>query len=372
MMQYRIAQAAGRVSRTKNMIGNANLVATSRGPRPDLTVVFAMVVLVFLGWCACLRAEEASGDDARVQSIFAGGAPATREDLKEMQRRQQQLVKKVSPWVVAIVVGPSQGSGVIVSEDGYVLTAAHVIGRPGRRVTLITAEGRSVRGTSLGTNRNLDAGLVKIDDQNSEGGRPWPHAKLGGRRLLTAGQWVLAMGFPGGISANREPVLRVGRVLETSREWTRTDCKLVGGDSGGPLFDMEGRVVGIHSRIGSSLANNLHVPVTAFSDDWERLARSDDWGRLPGPTPYLGVRGDGDADVARITQVFPDTPADRAGIRVGDVVTDFDGKPVGNFDSLKMLVETKTPGDKVKVRIRRDDRTLEFRLDIGDLGASAP
>src|SRR4029077_15044098 len=95
----------------------------------------------------------------------------------------------------------------------------------------------------------------------------------------------------------RPPVVRVGRILETTPKYLRTDCTLVGGDSGGPLFDMNGKVIGIHSRIGGSISFNIHVPVDTYAETWEKLAASEVWGRDLGlcdfarpSSAYLGVQ----------------------------------------------------------------------------------
>jgi serine protease Do len=144
-----------------------------------------------------------------------------------------------------------------------------------------------------------------------------------------------------------------------------SDCTLVGGDSGGPLFDMDGKVIGINSRIAGPLNANMHVPVNTFRETWERLKNGEAWGSMPGNAPFFGVQGDPDAKDARIAKVFPNTPAEKAGLRVGDIVIEFDGKPIGEFSSLSKLVADKAPGDKAKVKVQRGEEMLEFEVTIG-------
>src|ERR1700758_5044418 len=111
---------------------------------------------------------------------------------------------------------------------------------------------------------------------------------MGKSTSLTKGQWVVSIGHPGGFRPNRTPVVRLGRVLEANANLIVTDCTLVGGDSGGPLFDLDGKVIGIHSRISSGLAFNFHVPVDTYRTTWDRLVKGDVWGG--GRTgPYIGV-----------------------------------------------------------------------------------
>jgi serine protease Do len=147
---------------------------------------------------------------------------------------------------------------------------------------------------------------------------------------------------------------------------------LVGGDSGGPLFDMQGRVIGIHSRIGNSVRANLHVPSATFRQTWDRLARGEAWGARPvGPRrggPYVGVVADPESDRARILAVQPGSPAEAAGVRPGDVITKLGGKPVKDFPALAAAVRAKKPGDKVAVEIERAGETLTLELTIGRFG----
>ena len=143
----------------------------------------------------------------------------------------------------------------------------------------------------------------------------------------------------------------------------------MGGDSGGPLFDMHGRVIGIHSRIGGSARANLHVPADAYRQSWDRLAKGEAWGqRMRGPRPggpYVGVVADPRSNRAKILGVQRGSPAEAAGIRPGDVIAKFDGKPVKDFAALAAAVRAKRPGNKVTVEIQRGDETLRLELTIG-------
>jgi serine protease Do len=179
----------------------------------------------------------------------------------------------------------------------------------------------------------------------------------------------MALGHPGGYQIDRPPVARFGRILSNTKSVIETDCKLVGGDSGGPLFDMEGNVIGIHSRIGRKLTKNLHVPVQTYRDDWDRLARGDSWGKLLSSVgrPVIGVLGAKDSDEPRIVEVVDASPAQRAGIRPGDLITKFGSQEVKTFQTLKTLVSQRNPGDEVKVEVLRGRETLKFSLVIGAL-----
>ena len=160
-----------------------------------------------------------------LRKIFDGGEPASLAELRAMEQHQRHLCAKVTACTVGIVIGSSHGSGVIISEDGYVMTAAHVAGAPNRKATVILPDGREVAGRSLGLYRTLDAGLIKI---NSAG--PWPYAEQAKSDEVKVGQWCLATGHPGGFEEGRKPVVRIGRVLLKDKFAITTDCTLIGGD----------------------------------------------------------------------------------------------------------------------------------------------
>jgi serine protease Do len=277
-----------------------------------------------------------------------------------MEAVTKRLSQQVMKYTVGVRVGPAQGSGVIVTREGHVLTAAHVAGAPGRPVTFTLNDGSRVKGKSLGVFFDMDAGLLQITDKG-----PWQPAPVGDSKGLKIGQWCLGTGHPGGYQRGRNAVVRLGRILRIDDDGITTDCTLVGGDSGGPLFDMEGHVIGIHSRIGNSLTANVHVPISTYRDNWDRLVKGDVWGSQPGVAPFIGVVGDRDPNVARIAQVTAGTPAEQAGIAVGDVVTRFDGQAIDNFGSLSRAVRNKQPGERVAIEVLRGGQTVRLQLTIG-------
>jgi serine protease Do len=298
---------------------------------------------------------------AELKQIFAGEAPTSLDQLRRMEQHQQKLSAQVVNCTVGIVIGSSHGSGVIISADGYVMTAAHVAGAPNRRASLILPDGSTVSGRSLGLYRSLDAGLVKIDR-----GGPWPYAEIAKAEEVKVGQWCLATGHPGGFEEGRSPVVRIGRVLLKDRFAITTDCTLVGGDSGGPLFDMEGRVIGINSRIGRFLTTNMHVPVAAYLESWDRLVAGEAWGSLPGRGPFLGVQGEPDSADAVLSRILPGGPAEQAGLQVGDVIVEFNNKRITDFASLQTCVGDCQPGERVTIILLRKRERVQVDLEIGE------
>ncbi|MCI0456014.1 MAG: S1C family serine protease, partial [Gemmataceae bacterium] len=166
---------------------------------------------------AALLAQAAAADDAKAANeksqpvALEKLAPENVEDLKAIQAQVQEVVQKVLPCTVGIRIGPASGSGVIVRPDGYVLTAGHVSGQADREVTLILLDGRRVKGRTLGANRGIDSGLIKITEDGT-----WPFAEMGQATDLKKGQWCVATGHPNGYKIGRTPPVRLGRVLSAA------------------------------------------------------------------------------------------------------------------------------------------------------------
>lgn len=303
-----------------------------------------------------------------LKSLALGADPRDKNELVLLQKQQASLSKLLPLVTVNLQHGNTQGSGVIVSGDGYILTAAHVAGKASQRIQITLHDGTRIEGESLGLNRNEDAGVVKITTPLSDPNQPWPHACLGRSSELRNGSWVIAVGHPGGWQSDRPAVIRVGRVLKMIDSTMVTDCPLIGGDSGGPLFDLEGKLIGIHSRIGVDVEENMHVPIEVFYNNHERLISREVWGALPGFQPFIGVAGARE-EVSNgrclIQEVGRDTPAFRAGMKPGDVVLKFDGNEISRFQQLKDAVDSMVPGDSVWVEVERDSKKLRLRLIIG-------
>lgn len=288
-------------------------------------------------------------------------------DLQSLETRVKAAAQKAISCTVSVRVGRGSrggyafGSGVIISDDGYVLTAAHVSSRPNRRVVFRLADGRTAEGVTLGLQKDLDMGLMKIDDSDET----WPFLRRARSSRVEAGDWVIATGHPGGFDEEARALVRLGRVLKTTDKVLLTDCTLVGGDSGGPLVDINGNVVGIHSRIGADLTTNLHVPIDRYAENWDRLAKRDVWGMLVSVSPWIGIEHDPTYEEAKIKRIRGGGPAERAGLLAGDTVVRFGGERVTSFAQLKQLVSRQNPGTRLSVQYRREGRLIESMLKVG-------
>lgn len=280
--------------------------------------------------------------------------------LMRLEEQVAAVARDKMPVTVALVAESTgaSGSGVVVSEDGLVLTAAHVI-QGAEEVLVVFPDGRQLKGESLGANHSRDAAMLRITNADA----PLPYVELGTSRDLEAGDWVVALGHSAGFDAARTPPVRFGRVISKGPgNFLTTDCTLIGGDSGGPLFDLDGRLVAIHSSIGQSLENNNHTGIDGFIEDWERMLEGEAWGRLslnPFANPDMPVLGIAMGQHRRggrgvpVAEVVPGSPAAAAGVRVGDVILALNDTEIRNGNELLQTLAKLNAGDTVRLKIAR-------------------
>lgn len=207
------------------------------------------------------------------------------EEVEKLELVTQRVAEEVVPSVVGLFVDGVGGmaSGVIVSPDGWIMTVGHAIKSPFQPCTVVLHDGTEVAGVTLGKNGRYDMGLCRILEEREE---PWPYAPLGDSDLLRTNQPSLMVGHPGGMAPGRPPVVRFGSISDPDGRFFRSTARIQPGDSGGGLFDLEGHLIGIASRIEVELAANDFVPVERFRSAWARLARGETW--QPDPNlPFL-------------------------------------------------------------------------------------
>jgi serine protease Do len=292
-----------------------------------------------------------------VPAAFGKDAPETMADLRNIEQHVVKLIPRLKECTVGLRVGRAQGSGVIISSDGFIATAAHVVGQPGRPVVVIMPDGTEYSAITLGRNQTLDAALIKLQSSRTD----WPHAPFS-REPSQLGDWCLAIGHPGGYQQDRGLVVRLGRVIIANKYFVQSDCELIGGDSGGPLFDMQGNVLAISSRIGEPTNYNFHVPASAYTGDWDRLVASEDFRSHSGA--YLGVSGEAVTGGIKVTKVFENTPASDGGIQVDDVIVTFQKKPVATIEELVSRVGNEMPGRMVTLEVLRENKPQTIRLRL--------
>jgi serine protease Do len=289
------------------------------------------------------------------------------KDLAQLEGKVEAVAAKAMPATVALLSEKtgSSGSGVITTADGLILTAAHVV-QGAEELLVVFPDGEQVPGKVLGANYSKDIAMVQITRKG-----PWPFAAMGASKPLAAGDWLIALGHSAGFDAARTPPVRFGRVVSKGPgNFLTTDCTLIGGDSGGPLFDLDGKIVGINSSIGVSLTNNNHAGIDGFKEDWERIRAGEAWGRLsmnPFANPEMPVLGIGmgmrrASKGVPVESVVPESPAAAAGVRPGDVIESLDGSSIGDANKLLQVLAKKQPGDTVKLGLLRDRKSLEVQV----------
>lgn len=201
-------------------------------------------------------------------------------------------LKKIAPDLVdatiAIFLGGGSGSGVIISPEGLVITAAHVTGKANEKMTILLSDGRELPATSLGVDHTTDGALLQI---NAPG--PFPYRPYISEKNYEVGDWVIATGHPGGPVIGRPAPLRLGRIYNAGTDSgfadpITTSAMVISGDSGGPLYNLEGEVIGINSNISGAWTVNNHVPMPCIIKKWDALLAGESFGepqQLSGANP---------------------------------------------------------------------------------------
>ena len=267
----------------------------------------------------------------------------------------------------------SLGTGFIISPDGYLLTNNHVV-NGADEVMVKLSDGRELKGEIKGTDEKLDLALIKISDKT-----PFPAAELGDSDALEVGEWVMAIGNPFGLAQTVTAgiVSAKGRVIGSGPydDFIQTDASINPGNSGGPLFSAKGKVIGINTAIiaggqgiGFAIPINMAKGIVNQLRDSGKVTRG-----------YLGVRFQQlTTDLAKsfglesdkgalIASVEKDTPADRAGLKAGDIILEYDGKAIGESTELPRLVAATPVDKKVRLVIFRDGKKSDVQVVVGRL-----
>jgi len=302
---------------------------------------------------------------------------------QELERRIIEVAEELKPSVVHIEAivkfgdrrAAVTGSGVIASADGRILTNHHVVERAEKVTVSVPGQRRKYPARVIGTDVQTDVALLRVEPE-----KPLTPARFADRGSLRVGQWVLAVGNPYGLDGTVSfgIVSAIGRNLEipgTLNDFIQTDAMIDRGSSGGPLVDLEGRVVGINSR-GQGRGIGFTIPIATALDVANRLEQ----GQLA--RGYLGVTmqpldrdlaeyfGIPEATGAVLNSVAEGSPAEHAGLRAGDVLTRFagvaiEGEKEEDLGDLQRLVAGTTPGQEVRAEILRDGKPQSVAIQVG-------
>jgi serine protease Do len=273
----------------------------------------------------------------------------------------------------------SLGSGILISKDGEILTNYHVV-RNADTIKVKLADQSEYEARLIGKDDRTDLALIKI----RRSGGNLPFAKLGTSSQLDVGDWVMAIGNPFGLehTVTAGIVSAKGRVIGAGPydNFIQTDASINPGNSGGPLINADGEVVGVNSAIFSQSGGNVGIgfaiPIDLAKKVAEQLRKN---GRVV--RGWLGVRAQdvtatmaasvgltrNPSDIAVVTEVAEKSPAAEAGIKTGDIIVEFNGKPVPKSHEFPTVIADIPPGQKVTLKIFRDKKEQMVGVKIGEL-----
>ena len=269
----------------------------------------------------------------------------------------------------------SLGSGFIISQDGYILTNAHVVDAADEILVRLTDK-REFKAKVVGADKRTDVALIKIE------AAALPAVRLGDASQLKVGEWVVAIGSPFGFdnSVTAGIVSAKGRSLpqENYVPFIQTDVAINPGNSGGPLFNMKGEVVGINSQIysrsGGFMGISFAIPIDVAMDVQGQLRASGKVSRgrigvvIQELTRELAESfGLATAQGAVVNAVERGGPADKAGVEAGDVILKFDGKPVANSSDLPRIVAASKPGTRITMQVWRKGALRDLTVVVGEV-----
>ncbi len=306
------------------------------------------------------------GRKQQAQQLPQGQIPEIFRDLFEQRQQQKPRLAR------------SMGSGFVISNDGYILTNHHVV-ENADEIEVLFADRQEYTATVVGSDRRSDLALLKIKARNL------PTLKFAAQDSLKVGAWVLAIGSPFGLdySVTAGIVSAIGRSIPTQKgenyvPFIQTDVAINPGNSGGPLFNLEGQVVGINSQIysrsGGSIGLSFAIPASVAVGVIEQLK---DHGKVQ--RGWLGVAIQdvnkrlaeslqlGTPQGALINAVEPDSPADKGGIKPGDVIVRFDGQIIVDSGDLPHVVGMMAPGENAQVEIYREGKRKKLTMKVGSL-----
>jgi serine protease Do len=302
-------------------------------------------------------------DDEFFQQFF--GRQFRRQQPQQPQQQRQPQQRKI--------IRPVQGSGFIVSQDGYILTNSHVV-EDAEKITVTLLDGRELQAKVVGTDPSTEVAVIKIDANDL-------HAlEMADSDKLEVGEWVIAIGNPFGLSHTVTVGIvsakgRSGLGLSTYEDFIQTDAAINPGNSGGPLIDLDGKVVGINTAIVGSSGNigiGLAIPINMAKNVYDQIVQG---GKVV--RGFLGVTiQDITPDLAEsfklkdtkgvlVPDVSADSAAAKAGLKAGDVIVAFDGQPVEKAAEFQRRVAMKKPGSEVGITVLRDGKkqTLTAKLE---------
>jgi putative serine protease PepD len=375
---------------------------TRRPPGTGLLLVLGLVIALVAGATGAGIGVLATGDDGAAGSVDLGGGSSTSSSNTGATNRAPTSVagiaKRVLPSVVMIKIEAAtgdNGAGTgFITKNGYIITNNHVVAQAanGGQMQVVFSDEKTTSAKIVGRDPSSDVAVIKPDTTNN-----LPVLPLGNSDDIAVGDPVIAIGSPLGLSGTVTTgiVSALNRPVQTQDETgsgdaavlnaIQTDAAINPGNSGGPLVDAQGRVIGINSAIatlggrglgggdqGGNIGVGFAIPVNQAKRVAEQLINNGGKAThaIIGATMDLQFQGNG-VRISSTTQggqapLVSGGPADTAGLEPGDVITNFDGKPVTRPEELIALIRSKAPGDKVKLTYQRDGKSTTVELTLAE------
>jgi serine protease Do len=321
------------------------------------------------------------------------------ESLKKIGRAFTSVAKKVSPAVVYIKVEKDlaspgyrknipktwpnirsrrftfgQGSGFLVSKDGYILTNSHVV-ENADHIKVRLNDGNEIEAKIIGTDPKSEVAVIKIP------GKDLPFIEMGDSEKLEIGEWVIAVGNPFGLSKSITAgiVSAKGRNsvgLADYENFIQTDAAINPGNSGGPLIDLDAKVIGINTAIFSQNGGNMGIgfaiPINMAKSIMEQLIANGKVTRgflgilMQEVNPELAERFELKTKKGvLISRVIPDSPADKSGLKIGDIIIKLEDKSVSDINAFRNSIAMLTPGTEKEITVNRDGKNTAITVKIG-------
>lgn len=327
----------------------------------------------------------------------------TLKEMISLQEKTRKLSQDSIPKTVLIRSfftsgrdSQGAGSGAIISEDGYILTCSHVIGDETDRVEVVLSDKTILPAKKLGWNRKNDYCLLKV-----EAPKPLPHFELGNSDTLSSGDWVIAIGHPGGPSLDRIPSCSLGRVTQLharlpAQSYQRyygnaikSDAPIFSGNSGGPLINLEGQLIGINAAILLHNEDSFSIPINEIREVLPLLKEGEVLtGYGPGEYPsalkkrlpsarngFLGVKTETidefTKDILEISggawvkEVLDGSAAHESGLQIGDIILQVDQHPIRDPYQLTSVVQAYKPFAPAMFTVMRKGKIMQLKVIIG-------
>jgi putative serine protease PepD len=360
-------------------------------PRRTTAALVAVALASGAGGAAVYGLASGGDGGASTAPAIAAAAPAARPAaIKTGGLSVNEIYKRANPGVVDIKVrqsssaapdqfgGPggngsgqesqAEGSGFVIDGDGHIVTNQHVVDGA-TSITVTFADGKTASAKVVGTDPSTDVAVIKVDADPSQL-HPLAFADS---NAVQVGDGVVAIGSPFGLeeTVTSGIVSALDRTIDAPNNFTisgaiQTDAAINHGNSGGPLLNSAGQVIGINSQIESDSGGSDGVGFAIPSDSVRRVAQElISSGKVA--HAYLGVQltDSGSGGGATVAQAVASGPGADAGLRTGDVVTAIDGKAIGSSDALVAAVDSHKPGDQVTLTVKRGGDTSQIKVKLG-------